>query len=631
MRTFRKIYYPIIFFVLFFITSFATAQTQDEINTFISEAETAINLGNKNQAAFLYNQVALYYWEKETYTKAIEYYEKSIVLNQEIGNSNAVRNLYYNIGMIYSDMHNYDKSLEYFNTYRTQSKAAGRKQDEANALIQIGSVYESKKNYTEAINKTNEALDIAAGLNDIRLMKTCYGMLAQFYNTIGDIAKYTEAFNNFATLQNKVQNEDLQNYQNQVQQEANQQTDVAHAELSEKEKELRRVADSLALISKSRDEIQTQNELLNKEKQLQELAFTEQETKLKHQKIQRNFFIAGAAFILAILLIVAYSLKEKKAAHKKLEQQNQEIQIRNMEIAFQRDTLEQKSKELESAFQKIEKQNHDITNSITYAQRIQKAMLTGEENLHTFLPDSFILLKPRDMVSGDFYWFAEVERLGRISEYLENEKEGGDENNAHKGFSLAAIDCTGHGVPGAFMSMIGFNLLNEIASLGIKNPATALRRLHNSVRTALRQDTTDNRDGMDAAFCMIDQKKKIVEFAGAKNPLIYIQDNQLFEIKGDKNPIGGLQREKVRKFTNHKIVIDKPTVCYIFSDGFQDQFGGEHGRKYMKTNFQQFLLQIHNEPFPKQKELLENELIEWKGKNYRQIDDILIIGFRLMP
>jgi len=533
--------------------------------------------------------------------------------------------------MIYSDMHNYDKSLEYFNTYRTQSKAAGRKQDEANALIQIGSVYESKKNYTEAINKTNEALDIAAGLNDIRLMKTCYGMLAQFYNTIGDIPKYTQAFNNFATLQNKVQNEDLQNYQNQVQQEANQQTDVAHAELSEKEKELRRVADSLALISKSRDEIQTQNELLNKEKQLQELAFTEQETKLKHQKIQRNFFIAGAAFILAILLIVAYSLKEKKAAHKKLEQQNQEIQIRNMEIAFQRDTLEQKSKELESAFQKIEKQNHDITNSITYAQRIQKAMLTGEENLHTFLPDSFILLKPRDMVSGDFYWFAEVERLGRISEYLENEKEGGDENNAHKGFSLAAIDCTGHGVPGAFMSMIGFNLLNEIASLGIKNPATALRRLHNSVRTALRQDTTDNRDGMDAAFCMIDQKKKIVEFAGAKNPLIYIQDNQLFEIKGDKNPIGGLQREKVRKFTNHKIVIDKPTVCYIFSDGFQDQFGGEHGRKYMKTNFQQFLLQIHNEPFPKQKELLENELIEWKGKNYRQIDDILIIGFRLMP
>ncbi len=269
------------------------------------------------------------------------------------------------------------------------------------------------------------------------------------------------------------------------------------------------------------------------------------------------------------------------------------------------------------AYRKIEAQNEDIrrtndkmTASINYARRIQQAMLPDRAATQAVLPDSFILFRPRDIVSGDFYWF--LEKDGKIF--------------------IAAVDCTGHGVPGAFMSMIGNDFLNEIVSLlDVESPNQILNELHKHVRRALKQAETDNRDGMDVALCVIDPKRRVLEFAGAKNPLIYICHDQpqvIHHIKGDKVPIGGMQKEGDRCFTKHMIPIESTTSFYIFSDGLQDQFGGAQGMKYSISRLKQFFANHYQLPMEQQRRKLHSEMMDWM-QHERQIDDILVIGFKI--
>ena len=194
---------------------------------------------------------------------------------------------------------------------------------------------------------------------------------------------------------------------------------------------------------------------------------------------------------------------------------------------------------------------------------------------------------------------------------------------------LAAIDCTGHGVPGAFMSLIGNDVLTEVVlNQGTIEANLILEKLHQGVRYLLRQQTNDNRDGMDLSLVVIDPENKTLNFAGAKNPLVYIQDNKLYTIKGDKMPIGGEQREDERQFTAHTVSLDGPTTIYLFSDGFQDQFGGERGRKFMRNRFYDLLLEQHSQPMDAQKVTFKQVFEDWKGEE-SQIDDVLLIGTKL--
>ncbi|TAD95436.1 MAG: hypothetical protein EAZ97_15485 [Bacteroidetes bacterium] len=288
------------------------------------------------------------------------------------------------------------------------------------------------------------------------------------------------------------------------------------------------------------------------------------------------------------------------------------LQILNIrfesEIRKQKDILEEQKEEIEEQRNDLNQKNEKITSSINYARRIQTAMLPRQEILQNLLPESFILFRPRELVSGDFYFFVQ-----------KNEK-----------IIIAAIDCTGHGIPGAFMSLIGNDLLNDIIlSKNILNPDQILTELHKGVRFALKQEETENRDGMDLALCVFDKKNNILEFAGAKNPLILIQNQVLSQTKGDSNPIGGLQKiNEERSFTKHTFKTDIPTTVYIFSDGFQDQFGGELSQKFMIKNLRDLLLEIHEKPMPTQKQILEKTFENWLGIKNKQIDDVLLIGFK---
>jgi serine phosphatase RsbU (regulator of sigma subunit) len=267
------------------------------------------------------------------------------------------------------------------------------------------------------------------------------------------------------------------------------------------------------------------------------------------------------------------------------------------------------------ANKEIDRQNKKINGSINYAKRIQEAMLHRGDLRESLIPDSFILFKPRDSVSGDFYWISEI-------------KSWYDPDVV-----IAAVDCTGHGIPGAFMSMIGLNSLNQIIGEGIAETDQILYQLDKTIYSALQQETTGNKDGMDVALCIHRKEKNVLEFSGAKNPLVYIQNNELFQIKGDVHPIGGPRKSTKKSngeksFKKHIVPIDQPTMIYLFSDGYQDQFGGEENMKFMTKRFKNLLLEIHQKPVEEQKEILDQTIVEWMG-DQRQTDDILVMGIRL--
>ncbi|WP_027002768.1 SpoIIE family protein phosphatase [Hugenholtzia roseola] len=329
------------------------------------------------------------------------------------------------------------------------------------------------------------------------------------------------------------------------------------------------------------------------------------------QKIEVQIigFLFSTLMIFGLIKWRTKSLEASKIALEKLvKERTQEVVRQKDEILEKNKTLEVQQEKLSQAYDEIQEKNQNITASITYAKRIQEAMLPSQERIWRILPQSFVFYQPRDIVSGDFYWLSEIDHQ----------------------IIIAAVDCTGHGVPGAFMSVIGSNILYEvIESQRILEPAAILYALHENVRRHLNQDQTHNRDGMDIALCIIDKNERLLHFAGAKNPLLHVRQGSFELIKGSKYPIGGIGSSQNPIFTQKSIPIAEDSTFYIYSDGFQDQFGGKEGRKYMSQRFQALLVSLSKRPLQAQKEALAEELTLWQqaGKE-EQVDDILVIGFK---
>jgi len=261
----------------------------------------------------------------------------------------------------------------------------------------------------------------------------------------------------------------------------------------------------------------------------------------------------------------------------------------------------------------IVKKNHDILSSINYARRIQRALLPLESNLDKkFMPENyFVLFKPRDVVSGDFYWFSENERKATTT--------------------VIVADCTGHGVPGALLTMIGCQLLDKIVNeSNLVSPAKILQLLHFELLKTLQQRDTDVKDGMDICVLTIYDKECKAEYAGAMNPIYYIQEQEFKEIKATKKPIGASDIQEERVYEQHTINLHTTTYFYLCTDGYQDQFGGEHNKKFMTANLKKLLFSIHQEPVKTQRTVLNDTIEEWRrAGNQPQIDDITIMGIQI--
>jgi serine phosphatase RsbU (regulator of sigma subunit) len=318
--------------------------------------------------------------------------------------------------------------------------------------------------------------------------------------------------------------------------------------------------------------------------------------------LARNFALMNRNLELQVVQIQdlsAQTIRQEQEKKRILESQKEmlEVQVaeRTAEVVLQK--------------REIEEKNKSITDSITYAKRIQQAILPHDEEFGRLLPGSFVLYLPKDIVSGDFYW------ISRKDDQV----------------FVAAADCTGHGVPGALMSMIGNALLNEIVNeKNITSPPAILQHLHTGIRLLLKQDQLhgETRDGMDIALCRIDMRSRALEYAGAMRPLYIVSGGELKEIKADKYPIGGLQEAEERKFTGHALALSPGDMIYLSSDGFADQFGGDKGKKFMVKKFQQLLEEIYALPPGEQRARVKNVFEQWKG-NLEQVDDVLVIGIRI--
>lgn len=383
------------------------------------------------------------------------------------------------------------------------------------------------------------------------------------------------------------------------------------AELEEAESTLKRKNAETAAVAKELDnqknEIEAQRDVAKRQlehiNQINE-AIKTKENELKQMNVKNkllNNILLVSLVVLALFLIMLFFIAKlyigKRRDNHKLALQNEKIEKQNVEITAQKD--------------EITAQKDKIVESIRYAQKIQQAVMPPAEYFSKYLPYHFIMLKPKDIVSGDFYWGNDI----------------GDK------FVFTAADCTGHGVPGAFMSLLGIAFLNDITARMTEDNISAgeiLTLLRSDIITYLRQSGREDeqKDGMDMAICVYDRKRGKIQYAGAHNPLIIIRDNELIQTDADEMPIGYYENQTDR-FTNHEIDVKKGDMLYMFSDGYADQFGisGGKRRKYMIKNFREFLLEIHSLDLDSQKQKLDENLEHWKG-NLKQLDDVLVMGVR---
>lgn len=561
------------------------------LESFLQALELFTKAGNKVGEANTLNNIGNIYYQQQKFDQALEFYQNSLKLSEEVGDKSSAAGKYSNIGGVYlmlgdsvkalantekalvlqkqvgddkgqiSTLNNlgayfmeakeYDKSLSYFLAAEQAEKRIGDHSYNSITLTSIGEIYQAKKQPQLGLNYLLRALREAKKYGSTEDQINVYEKLAATHADLGDF-KLSYDYQQLA--------KSVRDSLDRV---------VSSRELAEMQ------------IRFETEQKQREIELLSKEKEVQDLKITKQIT-------VRNMIIAVTILALLMLVLIYARYRTKQKA-------NEELGRKNREIEQQKRTVEEK--------------NSEITSSIQYAKRIQDAIMPSLEEIRAAIPNSFVYYRPKEIVSGDFYWYGK---------------------NADQVF-IAAVDCTGHGVPGAFMSMIGNDHLNQIVNVEKRTkPDEILNRLHHEIQVTLKQKhgVTENHDGMDIALCAIDQKQNRMLFSSANRYLYHVRNGELSEIKGDHFNIGGIMHEDVRHYNLYEIELKKDDVFYIFSDGISDQFGGDASKKFGYKRLKNLLLEIHLKPMDDQKMIFENSLMDWMGDN-DQIDDFLLIGIRI--
>ncbi|MBN1250992.1 MAG: tetratricopeptide repeat protein [Bacteroidales bacterium] len=507
---------------------------------------------------------------KEYTTKVLDYLNKSLPLYEEIGFKKGVALSYTNIGDAYLQLGNYEKVLINYQKSLLANEEMGDKNGIIISLSRKGAYFDSIQDYGLAVRYFEMAKKFAEEIGSPeRIMDVAEGLSFSYAN----IGKYKLAYQYhvlFKKMNDKIISEG--NIKSSTQKEF-------RYRLNKKQKEM---------------------EL---EQQRRDMLATEE---LKRQSLITKGAVLGLAlmFALAFFIFRSYRIKQKaniklEAQHIEISQKNEELKQLNEEITSQREMV---SQQRDIAVQA----RKEVMDSIQYAQRIQNAVLPRREMFTDLIPDYFIFFKPRDIVSGDFFW------MKRLENHI----------------VIAAADCTGHGVPGAFLSLLGVSFLNEIVTDNFYTASDILDSLRNRIIEALHQTWKDDeaKDGMDISLAVINTKTKELQFSGAYNPIYHIRNNELTEIKGDKMPIG-IHIKEPKSFSNSTIQLQENDTIYLFSDGYADQFGGPKGGKYKYLNFKNLILSAQDKTMKEQKNILNQAFNDWKG-DLKQLDDIIVIGMK---
>ncbi|HPW66353.1 MAG TPA: SpoIIE family protein phosphatase [Salinivirgaceae bacterium] len=581
------------FILLLIILSNTLATFSQSLNELNQSYQNALESGDKNNAIFYLNKIAINHWDNGNISEAITSFQELYKLAESNGNRNAMRNCCSNLGMIYSDKGNYAKAEEYIQKGLQINRQMGDKAGQAAAYTNLATAQQNQNKNNEALKSAENALAIAMELSNISLIRTCYGLLSDIHRKLGNNEKATEYFNLYASFDQKIKREEMK----QVQLESEKKVSEAVSQKRLTEQELQEKHEILKKTQSSLEEAEQLTKEQRYELEIERLKLKDVEDKAKaeirRQEMIRNFMLTVIVIVVMFSGLLFLQIAKTKKANKLLGQKNVEIQ-------------EQKDE--------IEKQSEKIKASIQYAQRIQAAVLPPDEYITKLLPDNFIFFQPRDIVSGDFYWISE-----------KNEK-----------IIVAVADCTGHGVPGAFMSMLGTAFLNEIINKIAENNRLSelhagdiLTELRNYIMDSLHQrgESDDARDGMDIVMIIIDNKEQKIEYAGANNPLYVVSNGELTVYEPDNMTVS-YQRDMGDRFKTTTFKFLTGDTLYLCTDGYVDQFGGSQGRKFMVKRFKRMLLEVNKMPMRKQYEVFSKTIDAWKAEQF-QVDDMLIMGIKM--
>ena len=597
-----------------------------------------LDLKEYDKASNTLNLLGTAYHRTGDLEQSLDYYLQAIEQAEINGNPQCLNSPISNIGSLYSDMGDKEKALEYDLRALSIARGSGNLGGMALAYNKLGTFYQetghldtAKLFYKEAMKLYEEANDNSGAAHVYNNMAIIYFMednteesLIHFRMAMKmrlasrDMINYSQSLMNMGIYYQMLEEYDSAIYY------ADSSIGVAithHGLLEQKDSYLvlsecyeskgdfKRSLIAYKSFVLIKDSIMDENGLKNiqemetkyqskeqqKELELKDLKIKQEAEEKKYAESKNNFQfliigIAGACMLL-ILVLIGRGYFTKRKSNIKLADINEE---------------------LESQKSIIEEKNKDITDSILYAQKIQEAMLHSHTDVSNVFPNSFIIYKPKDIVAGDFYWWV----------------------NEGNRFYLAAADCTGHGVPGAMISVACANILNKsLKELGLSKPSDILDKTAELVIEAFsvsENEQTYIKDGMDIALCAIEKGDKdnvTIEFSGANNPLwIFRKNGEFEEIRGDRQPIGYFENQK--PFTNSSITLEKGDTIYLFSDGYADQFGGGKNKKFKSSNLKKKLLSIQSNSLEVQKEILEKEFDDWKG-NFTQTDDVCLIGLRI--
>jgi len=527
-------------------------------------------IGNKKSQATALGNIGNVYKDQGDYAKALEYYFKALKIIEEIGDKQKQAANLLNIGIVYKEQGDYAKALEYyFNALKITEEIRDTKGQAIN-LGNIGSLYLEQKKYKEAEEYLKKAIEISEELHIIYELQGLYHSLSELYSKTGRYKNALEAYKKYVMYKDSINSEE----------------------------------NKKALATKEMQYLFEKKQAEEKARYEKMMALAEAEK--KRQKIIIWFVTVSLILILALLGVTFYSLQVTKKQKRIIEEAKDEIARQKEEVERQNVIIKRQKEEVEEQKRLVEEKNKEITDSILYARRIQDVILPDEDLWKKLLPDSFVLYIPKDIVAGDFYWLVETD------DYI----------------FVAAADSTGHGVPGAMVSVTCSHALNKsVLEEKITNTNEILNRTREIVIKQLQsQQQGQLQDGMDICLVRINKNNRLqIQYSGANRPLVVINNGELKEYPPDKQPVG--YYENATPFNVQDIEIAEGSYLYLFTDGYADQFGGEKNKKLGTKRWKEMLLELAQKPTEEQIEYLRHFFQKWKGDNF-QTDDVTVIGIR---
>jgi tetratricopeptide (TPR) repeat protein len=568
------------------------------LELYVKSLDLAKEINDTIRRITTFNNIGLVYSKKVASENiALENYHKALELSNEVNYYHGIATATLNIGELYYQQNKYNEALEFLNKSFVAYKIINSIHI-TDALTYIGKVYVEMEDYDNAIKNQKQSFDIAKEMGaQLEMAKALLGM-AETYQKLGNENKALKYFKEAVGIAKSLDAKYLKL-------DAYKGLADSYAGISDYKK----AYEYLNLVTVLKDTIfsDRNQELINNTRVKYEIEGMQQENEILKKDIEIREVRNKTQRLVIFFLILGFIVTSIQTAL--LYRANRQKRKANNILKDKNDVIFNQKKE--------------IMDSITYAKRIQVSTLPDLEEFKSDLSDIFVLFKPKDVVSGDFYWLTKVEDK----------------------IIVAAADCTGHGVPGAFMSMLGAASLNVIVNKEyVTHTGVILRKLRKEVIRALQQkgERGEQRDGMDISLCTIDMDKKELQFSGANNPIYIVRKSNLppvngieayqagnyslYEIKGDKMPVGFYV--KMDKYRDHEIKLYEDDMIYMFSDGYADQFGGPKGKKFKYKPFKDLLLSNADKSFTQQNNIFESTIDLWK-KDYEQIDDILVLGFKV--